>query len=231
MPTAVAADDASGGLVSRRETGRVGADSSSPATDGDVTDAAESQPSEMTFERLNFTESGAGACGTAGNESPHSSVILGPKREDARATGGSNPFAEPAETRTSGYNPFLDSTNPFLAENSKNPFYSMPTDFYSSNFEKGNPFLCAADVAEEAPTAGKNAPGHKFNAVTRERCASALTPSPGSSPRSNRHRAFRESRRISIDKTGRYLHLNQYRLLESIGQVSPPCTSLIPRVK
>lgn len=44
--------------------------------------------------------------------------------------------------------------------------------------------------------------------------------SPVSSPRSSRSRFFKESRRISIEKTGHHLHLNQYRLLDSIGEVS-----------
>lgn len=43
---------------------------------------------------------------------------------------------------------------------------------------------------------------------------------PFSSPRSSRRKpAFRESRRISIDKSGSFLQLNQYRLMEQIGQV------------
>ncbi|KRK02545.1 uncharacterized protein Dyak_GE19469, isoform C [Drosophila yakuba] len=42
---------------------------------------------------------------------------------------------------------------------------------------------------------------------------------PFSSPRSSRRKpAFRESRRISIDKSGSFLQLNQYRLMEQIGQ-------------
>ncbi|XP_032574112.1 calcium/calmodulin-dependent protein kinase kinase 1 isoform X1 [Drosophila sechellia] len=44
---------------------------------------------------------------------------------------------------------------------------------------------------------------------------------PFSSPRSSRRKpAFRESRRISIDKSGSFLQLNQYRLMEQIGQGS-----------
>ena len=44
--------------------------------------------------------------------------------------------------------------------------------------------------------------------------------SPYSSPRSVRRRPpLKESRRVSIDKTGQYLQLNQYRLTDSIGQV------------
>ena len=44
--------------------------------------------------------------------------------------------------------------------------------------------------------------------------------SPGSSPRTLRKRSpLKESRRVSIDKSGEYIQLNQYRLMESIGQV------------
>ncbi|KAJ8981950.1 hypothetical protein NQ317_002122 [Molorchus minor] len=45
--------------------------------------------------------------------------------------------------------------------------------------------------------------------------------SPTNSPRCNRKRApLRESRRVSIEKSGMYLQLNQYRLMDSIGQGS-----------
>jgi len=45
--------------------------------------------------------------------------------------------------------------------------------------------------------------------------------SPGSSPRTLRKRSpLKESRRVSIDKSGDYIQLNQYRLMESIGQGS-----------
>ncbi|XP_048522106.1 probable serine/threonine-protein kinase DDB_G0279405 [Dendroctonus ponderosae] len=45
--------------------------------------------------------------------------------------------------------------------------------------------------------------------------------SPTHSPRSNRKRQPpRESRRVSIEKLGHYLQLNQYKLLDSIGQGS-----------
>lgn len=48
--------------------------------------------------------------------------------------------------------------------------------------------------------------------------------SPGSSPRALRKRSpLKESRRVSIDKSGEYIQLNQYRLMESIGQVSQGC--------
>lgn len=44
--------------------------------------------------------------------------------------------------------------------------------------------------------------------------------SPTGSPRSNRKRQpLKESRRVSIGKTGMYIQLNQYKLLDSIGQV------------
>lgn len=45
--------------------------------------------------------------------------------------------------------------------------------------------------------------------------------SPYSSPRSNRRRPpLRESRRISIEQSGSFLQLNQYKLMDQIGQVS-----------
>nr|AQS60694.1 calcium/calmodulin-dependent protein kinase 2 isoform X2 [Sogatella furcifera] len=45
--------------------------------------------------------------------------------------------------------------------------------------------------------------------------------SPYSSPRSVRRRPpLKESRRVSIDKSGSFLQLNQYRLMDSIGQGS-----------
>jgi hypothetical protein len=44
--------------------------------------------------------------------------------------------------------------------------------------------------------------------------------SPSSSPRTLRKRSpLKESRRVSIDKSGEYIQLNQYRLMDSIGQV------------
>jgi hypothetical protein len=50
--------------------------------------------------------------------------------------------------------------------------------------------------------------------------------SPGSSPRALRKRSpLKESRRVSIDKSGEYMQLNQYRLMESIGQVRHNCSS------
>lgn len=45
--------------------------------------------------------------------------------------------------------------------------------------------------------------------------------SPYGSPRSGRRRVpLRESRRISIEQTGSFLQLNQYKLMDQIGQVS-----------
>ncbi|GLV38399.1 uncharacterized protein CBL_13050 [Carabus blaptoides fortunei] len=45
--------------------------------------------------------------------------------------------------------------------------------------------------------------------------------SPTSSPRTNRKRQpLKESRRVSIEKSGSYLQLNQYKLMDSIGQGS-----------
>ncbi|XP_037728108.1 calcium/calmodulin-dependent protein kinase kinase 2-like isoform X2 [Drosophila subpulchrella] len=44
--------------------------------------------------------------------------------------------------------------------------------------------------------------------------------SPFGSPHCSRRRPFRESRRISIEKSGSFLQLNQYKLMEQIGQGS-----------
>jgi hypothetical protein len=50
--------------------------------------------------------------------------------------------------------------------------------------------------------------------------------SPGSSPRTLRKRSpLKESRRVSIDKSGEYIQLNQYRLMKSIGQVRQKCSN------
>lgn len=44
--------------------------------------------------------------------------------------------------------------------------------------------------------------------------------SPSGSPRSNRKRQpLKESRRVSIEKSGMYIQLNQYKLMDAIGQV------------
>uniref|UniRef100_T1GHA7 Uncharacterized protein n=1 Tax=Megaselia scalaris TaxID=36166 RepID=T1GHA7_MEGSC len=45
--------------------------------------------------------------------------------------------------------------------------------------------------------------------------------SPYNSPRSNRRKTpLRESRRISIERSGSFLQLNQYKLMDQIGQIS-----------
>lgn len=46
----------------------------------------------------------------------------------------------------------------------------------------------------------------------------AATP-PFGSPSARKRQPLRESRRVSIEKTGMYLQLNQYRLMDAIGQV------------
>lgn len=43
--------------------------------------------------------------------------------------------------------------------------------------------------------------------------------SPYGSPRTGRRPPLRESRRVSIDKNGSFLQLNQYKLMDQIGQV------------
>lgn len=44
--------------------------------------------------------------------------------------------------------------------------------------------------------------------------------SPFGSPRNRRRAPLRESRRISIEQTGSFLQLNQYKLMDQIGQVT-----------
>ncbi|CAH1164072.1 unnamed protein product [Phaedon cochleariae] len=66
----------------------------------------------------------------------------------------------------------------------------------------------------------------KSSAATESRpifsnCQFSPSNSPTNSPRSNRKRQpLRESRRVSIEKSGMYLQLNQYKLMDSIGQGS-----------
>lgn len=144
----------------------------------------------------------------------------------------SNPFSGLADTSSScsssksssssGSNPFLNNSNPFLSnDNSNNPFYTMPNDLYRTNFDSKNPFLSSSDVGVDV-NASETSSKKLENIVGPRFATPTMSPSvsPGSSPRTVRNRLIRESRRISIDKTGHYLHLNQYRLLDSIGEVS-----------
>ncbi|KRT79407.1 protein kinase [Oryctes borbonicus] len=67
-------------------------------------------------------------------------------------------------------------------------------------------FLQSKSVASEIP--GSNGKGSPYS-------------SPTNSPRTNRKRQpLRESRRVSIEKSGMYIQLNQYKLMDSIGQGS-----------
>lgn len=50
-------------------------------------------------------------------------------------------------------------------------------------------------------------------------CASPFG-SPNGSPRTNRRKPLKESRRVSIEKSGSYTQLNQYKLMDAIGQGS-----------
>lgn len=52
--------------------------------------------------------------------------------------------------------------------------------------------------------------------------------SPFGSPRNRRRVPLRESRRISIEQTGSFLQLNQYKLMDQIGQVCSTATQYIP---
>lgn len=146
---------------------------------------------------------------------------------------GSNPFAGLADASSTSCNPFLNNSNPFLTnDDSNNPFCAMPNDSYGrTNSNTKNPFLSGANSETDVRASKKEEKnltrdesskkennGESKSAFDR----SNLSPfvSPASSPRPSRSRLFKESRRISIDKTGHYLHLNQYRLLDSIGEVS-----------
>jgi hypothetical protein len=56
--------------------------------------------------------------------------------------------------------------------------------------------------------------------------------SPTSSPRTNRKRQpLKESRRVSIEKSGMYLQLNQYKLMDSIGQVGSREAPSVSRIE
>lgn len=65
-------------------------------------------------------------------------------------------------------------------------------------------------VTQQSRSLGRDDPG----------CMGEGAESPGGSPRTVRRRPpLRESRRVSIDASGSYLQLNQYKLMEPIGQV------------
>lgn len=67
-------------------------------------------------------------------------------------------------------------------------------------------------VTQQSRSLGRDDPG----------CMGEGAESPGGSPRTVRRRPpLRESRRVSIDASGSYLQLNQYKLMEPIGQVGP----------
>lgn len=85
----------------------------------------------------------------------------------------------------------------------------------------------------EASTPADRSPAHqRLLMQSRSLCASDGRPiypncpfspygSPNGSPRSTRKRQpLRESRRVSIEKSGTYIQLNQYKLMDSIGQGS-----------
>jgi len=63
----------------------------------------------------------------------------------------------------------------------------------------------------------------KSLAGDKQNCSYGFSPysSPNGSPRCNRKRQpMKESRRVSIERSGTYLQLNQYKLMDSIGQGS-----------
>ncbi|XP_073999729.1 calcium/calmodulin-dependent protein kinase kinase 2-like isoform X2 [Rhodnius prolixus] len=86
--------------------------------------------------------------------------------------------------------------------------------------------LLSVGHSTHTPSASKQwSTSDSANACLEERTRRAIYPevpfSPYSSPRSIRKKSpLKESRRVSIDKSGAYLQLNQYSLLDSIGQGS-----------
>jgi len=77
-------------------------------------------------------------------------------------------------------------------------------------------------------TEEKNAPSEPIRVQGRSMYARPIFPnfpfspftSPASSPYMTRRRELRESQRVSIEKDGDHIQLNQYKLKESIGQGS-----------
>lgn len=132
----------------------------------------------------------------------------------------SNPFAD---GNASSCNPFLSNSNPFLTNDRlNNPFSTMSNNLYRSNCASKNPFLQNQTNSSEPEKNWKSVERDVQGDDRMSFGMSSVSPlvSPGSSPRPSRSRMFKESRRISIDKTGHHLHLNQYRLLDCIGEVS-----------
>lgn len=77
-------------------------------------------------------------------------------------------------------------------------------------------FLQSKSVAAETCGVGANNNGRPIY----PNCPFSPYGSPTGSPRSNRKRQpLKESRRVSIEKSGMYIQLNQYKLMDAIGQV------------
>ncbi|XP_044763193.1 calcium/calmodulin-dependent protein kinase kinase 1 [Coccinella septempunctata] len=97
------------------------------------------------------------------------------------------------------------------------------------------PFHPHVDQTDELKTTSKRPPSglnHKFLLQSKSFHDASVRPiypncpfspygSPNGSPRCSRKRGpLKESRRVSIEKAGTYLQLNQYKLLDAIGQGS-----------
>lgn len=77
-------------------------------------------------------------------------------------------------------------------------------------------FLQSKSVAAETCRVASNNNGRPIY----PNCPFSPYGSPTGSPRSNRKRQpLKESRRVSIEKSGMYIQLNQYKLMDAIGQV------------
>lgn len=76
---------------------------------------------------------------------------------------------------------------------------------------------CISNNSNDVSSSGSNNNGRPIY----PNCPFSPYASPTNSPRSNRKRQpLKESRRVSIEKNGLYIQLNQYKLMDSIGQVS-----------
>lgn len=86
-------------------------------------------------------------------------------------------------------------------------------------------FLPSKSVAMECSNGSGGGGGGVVNSNNNGRpiypnCPFSPYGSPTGSPRCSRKRQpLKESRRVSIEKTGMYIQLNQYKLMDAIGQV------------
>lgn len=137
----------------------------------------------------------------------------------------------------------VDETRPMPVPNVDHPGHqtqnpSNPMSYYrhhsAVNHYRNFPKTQSLDLADERNDVGLKAStsselprvypkGHPFDQTRPIYPNVPYSPygSPYGSPRTGRRRApLRESRRISIEQSGSFLQLNQYKLMDQIGQVS-----------